>query len=69
MKLAVFMDGTWNDPSDDTNVDRLCGRVPETPRGPGGAGQQKHYVSGVGSRRWDRLCGGVLGPAGCLSRR
>lgn len=61
MRLAVFMDGTWNDPRDDTNVSQLAGRVSETPRGPGGMGQLPRYINGVGTGPWDRLRGGVLG--------
>ncbi|MBC3191020.1 DUF2235 domain-containing protein [Pseudonocardia sp. C8] len=61
MQLAVFMDGTWNDPADDTNVDQLAGRMPEVERGPGGRGQRTHYIKGVGNGPWDRLRGGILG--------
>ena len=61
MRLAVFMDGTWHDKNDDTNVNQLCGRMPEPPRGPGGGGQLKHYIRGVGTGLWDRLRGGALG--------
>src|SRR5262245_42620773 len=61
MRLAVFMDGTWNDENDDTNVNQLCGRVPQTTRGPGGEGQQKRYIKGVGTGPWDQLRGGALG--------
>lgn len=61
MRLAVFMDGTWNDPTDDTNVNQLCGRVPQIERGPGGGGQLKQYIRGVGNGLWDRLRGGAFG--------
>jgi uncharacterized protein (DUF2235 family) len=61
MRLAVLMDGTWNDENDDTNVNQLCGRVPQTTRGPGGEGQQKRYIKGVGTGPWDQLRGGALG--------
>ncbi|NIB32868.1 hypothetical protein HBB16_15950 [Pseudonocardia sp. MCCB 268] len=49
MQLAVFMDGTWNDPADDTNADQPAGRVPEVERGPGGRGQRTHHIKGVGN--------------------
>jgi uncharacterized protein (DUF2235 family) len=49
MRIVVLMDGTWNDPTDDTNVNQLCGRVPHTGRSPDGAGQIKHYIKGVGN--------------------
>lgn len=61
MRLAVFMDGTWNDPADDTNVNQLSDRAPQTERGLGGVGQQARYIRGVGTDPWDRLRGGVLG--------
>jgi uncharacterized protein (DUF2235 family) len=61
MRLAVFMDGTWNDPADDTNVNKICGRVPETQRGPDGGGQRKRYIPGVGNRSGFRLRGGAFG--------
>ncbi len=57
----VFMDGTWNDPTDDTNVNQLCGRVPKADRDPDGGGQKTHYIKGVGNGRWDRLRGGAFG--------
>ena len=61
MRLAVFMDGTWNDPTDNTNINQLCGRVPETERTPAGGGQLTRYIEGVGNNRWDRLRGGAFG--------
>jgi uncharacterized protein (DUF2235 family) len=61
MRLAVFMDGTWSDPTDDTNVNQLCDRVSESERGPRGRGQRKKYIEGVGSSPWEKLRGGVLG--------
>src|SRR3712207_5553722 len=58
VKLAVFMDGTWNDPTDDTNINQLCSRVKERPRARGGGGQKKCYIKGVGNNPWDRWRGG-----------
>jgi len=55
------MDGTWNDPHDDTNVNQLCGRVKETERAPGGGGHRKCYIKGVGNGRLDRWRGGAFG--------
>lgn len=60
MRLAVFMDGTWEGPSANTNVSQICGRVPRVPRGAPGE-QDKHYIQGVGLNRWERLRGGILG--------
>src|SRR4051794_14753994 len=61
MRIVVFMDGTWNDPTDDTNVNQLCGRLPNIDRRSDGGGQKKHYIKGVGNGRWDRLRGGAFG--------
>jgi uncharacterized protein (DUF2235 family) len=61
MRLVVFMDGMWNDPTDDTNVNQLCGRVPDTGRSLNGGGQKKLYIKGVGNGAWNRLRGGAFG--------
>lgn len=58
MDLAVFLDGTWNDPADGTNVVELRNRVlPED----GGTAQDAAYIPGVGTGRWTRIRGGVFG--------
>jgi uncharacterized protein (DUF2235 family) len=59
MNLAVFFDGTWNDPADRTNVDRLRNRV--LPAAHDGTGQDARYIEGVGTGRWNRIRGGVFG--------
>ena len=59
MNLAVFLDGTWNDPSDCTNVFQLYTRTGTHDRY--GRRQLRYYDAGVGSGRWDRLRGGVFG--------
>lgn len=55
MRLAVFLDGTWADPADGTNVWQLYVRAPQTPE------QLTFYEQGVGSRAGERLRGGILG--------
>src|SRR4051794_15729135 len=61
MRIVVFMDGTWNDPTHNTNINQLCGRVPNTGRTPDGGGQKTHYIKGVGNSPWQRLRGGAFG--------
>lgn len=61
MRIAVFMDGTWDTQAADTNIWQLCGRAPTSPRESADGGQDKCYVKGVGTSRWDRLRGGILG--------
>ena len=59
MNLAVFFDGTWNDPADKTNVDQLRNRV--MPRTQDETVQDATYIRGVGTGRWNRIRGGVFG--------
>lgn len=57
----VCCDGTWNaaGAGQATNVQRLCARV--APRGPDGVEQRTRYLAGVGTRRAERLVGGITG--------
>ena len=58
-RLAVFLDGTWNDPGDNTNVWRLrsmLSRVDDH-----GVEQLAYYDTGVGTRWYDRVRGGAAG--------
>jgi uncharacterized protein (DUF2235 family) len=61
MKLAVFFDGTWNEPNDRTNVYSLFKRVPDDDQ------QETYYIEGVGTEGkglWDslkRYTGGAFG--------
>ncbi len=55
-RLAVFLDGTWNDPSSRTNVTRLQEVTPDN-----GQTQLVHYGAGVGTRFLERFRGGALG--------
>ena len=54
----MFLDGTWSDANDDTNVVQIYRRVPTDG---GGEGQELQYIKGVGTGRFDRLRGGLLG--------
>ncbi len=59
MNLAVFFDGTWNDPADRTNVHQLRDRV--VPVADDGTAQDARYIAGVGTGPWNRIRGGVFG--------
>jgi Uncharacterized alpha/beta hydrolase domain (DUF2235) len=58
-RLALFFDGTWNEPPDHTNVRRL--RLMLAERSPDGIEQRAFYNAGVGTRWYDRLSGGLIG--------
>jgi uncharacterized protein (DUF2235 family) len=58
-RLALFFDGTWNEPPDHTNVRRL--RLMLAERAPDGLEQRAFYNVGVGTRWYDRLTGGMIG--------
>lgn len=58
-QLAVFMDGTWNDEADRTNVLRLFECVATS--GAGGLPQRAKYVPGVGTKWHERITGGAVG--------
>lgn len=58
-RLAIFLDGTWNDPGDNTNVWRLRSMLAAQDSEKNE--QLSYYDTGVGSRWYDRLHGGVAG--------
>jgi uncharacterized protein (DUF2235 family) len=58
VNIAVFLDGTWSDANDGTNIAQICARVPA---GVPGVVQDLHYIRGVGTGAFDRLQGGILG--------
>ncbi len=58
-RLALFFDGTWNEPPDHTNVRRL--RLMLAERCPEGIEQRAFYNAGVGTKWYDRLSGGLIG--------
>lgn len=57
-RIAIFLDGTWNEPGDNTNVWRLKLMVAE--RANGGVRQICYYDVGVGSRWYNRIRGGAF---------
>lgn len=61
MNIALFLDGTWQDHGDHTNIAQLWERV--APRDAAGAAQEVYYNAGVGTGggTWDRLTGGAFG--------
>ncbi|HSX58930.1 MAG TPA: DUF2235 domain-containing protein [Tahibacter sp.] len=58
-RLALFLDGTWNDPVDSTNVHTLHEQVSAV--GPGGVEQRTKYLAGVGTKWTERVRGGAVG--------
>jgi len=58
-RLAVFMDGTWNDAEDQTNVWRLSQLVAAS--GTESAPQRSKYIAGVGTNWHERITGGAVG--------
>jgi uncharacterized protein (DUF2235 family) len=59
MNIAVFLDGTWNEPHTNTNVAQLHRRVEAVDAG--GAAQATVYSGGVGVAMGQRLRGGLFG--------
>jgi uncharacterized protein (DUF2235 family) len=55
-RLALFMDGTWNEPNDNTNVTRLKDLTVDD-----GVAQLVRYEPGVGTRFMERIRGGLIG--------
>src|SRR3954466_2955916 len=58
VNIAVLLDGTWSDANTHTNIAQIDARVP---RHVGGVAQEVCYIKGVGTGRFDRLQGGILG--------
>jgi uncharacterized protein (DUF2235 family) len=58
-RLALFFDGTWNEPPDHTNVRRL--RLMLAEHGRDGIPQRAFYDRGIGTRWYDRVTGGLIG--------
>src|ERR1700736_3983168 len=58
-RLALFLDGTWNDEGDNTNVWRLralCAPVDST-----GIKQYVYYDTGLGTHFGEKVRGGLYG--------
>jgi uncharacterized protein (DUF2235 family) len=58
-RLALFLDGTWNQVSDNTNVWRL--RALFSPSSPDGCEQRAYYSTGLGTKFGERIRGGMFG--------
>jgi uncharacterized protein (DUF2235 family) len=58
-RLALFLDGTWNVVSDNTNVWRL--RSLFSPVGADGREQRAYYSTGLGTKFGERIRGGMFG--------
>lgn len=58
-KLALFLDGSWNNIDDNTNVWRLSQMVARHDQN--GIRQLSYYTPGVGTARGEKIRGGALG--------
>jgi len=58
-RIPMFLDGTWNEPDDNTNVWRSELLVCDTDAE--GNAQEPYYQVGVGTKRFERLSGAALG--------
>ncbi len=58
-RLALFLDGTWNTVSDNTNVWRLRSLIAEA--GADGLKQVAYYSTGLGTKFGERIRGGMFG--------
>jgi uncharacterized protein (DUF2235 family) len=58
-RLALFLDGSWNDTADNTNVRRLYDMMALT--GADGLEQKPYYSEGVGTARGEEVRGGIYG--------
>jgi uncharacterized protein (DUF2235 family) len=58
-RLALFLDGTWNQVSDNTNIWRY--RALFAPQGSDGREQRAYYSTGLGTKFGERISGGMFG--------
>lgn len=58
-RLAIFLDGTWNDPGSETNVHKLYSAV--AAQGTDGVQQLTYYDPGVGTTKYQKILGGAVG--------
>jgi uncharacterized protein (DUF2235 family) len=58
-RIAIFLDGTWNTLSDNTNVWRLKALC--ATKSADGLDQCVYYNSGLGTKVGEKVSGGVLG--------
>jgi uncharacterized protein (DUF2235 family) len=58
-RLALFLDGTWNEVSDNTNIWRL--RALFSPASLDGSEQRAYYSTGLGTKFGEKVRGGMFG--------
>jgi len=58
-RLALFLDGTWNQVSDNTNIWRFRALV--LPASADGCEQRAYYSTGLGTKFGERIRGGMFG--------
>jgi uncharacterized protein (DUF2235 family) len=58
-RLTLFLDGTWNEVSDNTNIWRL--RALFSPVGLDGCEQRAYYSAGLGTKFGEKVRGGMFG--------
>jgi uncharacterized protein (DUF2235 family) len=58
-RLALFLDGTWNEVSDNTNIWRF--RALFAPVGADGCTQLGYYSTGLGTKFGEKIRGGMFG--------
>ncbi|WP_213775050.1 DUF2235 domain-containing protein [Bradyrhizobium sp. dw_78] len=58
-RLALFLDGTWNEVSDNTNIWRF--RALFSPVGSDGREQRAYYSTGLGTKFGEKISGGMFG--------
>ena len=57
-RLALFLDGTWNQVSDNTNIWRF--RALFAPASSDGCEQRAYYSTGLGTKFGERIRGGMF---------
>lgn len=58
-RLALFLDGTWNQTDDNTNIWRLRSLI--KPTGDDGREQHAYYSTGLGTKFGEKIRGGMFG--------
>lgn len=58
-RLALYLDGTWNEVSDNTNIWRF--RALFSPKSADGCDQRAYYSTGLGTKFGEKIRGGMFG--------
>src|ERR1700759_2049910 len=58
-RMALYLDGTWNEVSDNTNVWRF--RALFSPVSSDGCEQRAYYSAGLGTKFGEKVRGGIFG--------